>query len=218
MSEINNNELNIHTFLAYTNNELSEQKAKKVKAIIDNTSFYRDAYEGFVILSKIISVNKETLAILLEDVDKTVNEAIKKIEDGMVEREFLKDPSMQFTYEQLLQLFKAVPYYEESLENQVERSHSNFVVLSPALGINCKNQILFTFKILPPANTVLVIEDNQEEKLSEHAIDALNHQCIIDISKLGPGRYYWRLEIDKKLHKMGKFFIRKDLMPKELAA
>jgi len=94
-----------------------------------------------------------------------------------------------------------------NLENMVgssSRSHTVRVV-SPLNNADLAGEIQFTLENLPKETCRLKILDNKSRVLHS---EILKENRFLLKENLGPGLYYWKLETQKDLLHLGKFFIR----------
>ena len=96
----------------------------------------------------------------------------------------------------------------EYLIDQGFRDNDFVKVLSPETVITAKDEILFNWVSDTEQKLYLKILNNQEVVLHKLTPDKNKILFNITENKLDPGLYYWKLESDKELLQLGKFFVK----------
>lgn len=99
--------------------------------------------------------------------------------------------------------FKPLPYLEEIITD-VYRSDS-IRLISPAIGAVCDHEITFQWEGTAGETVSLIILNNLGE---EQYRETTSDQQWVCNKNLSPGLYYWKLETEDELLKVGKFLIR----------
>lgn len=153
------------------------------------------------------NVKEKTIVNDKDSLKNLVTEELKKDEKEIVVNKNqknliaeLSDPS-----------FKPNPYYEEWINDNV-RSINNIVekILSPALGDTIKTSTVnFNFRSKESVPVRLVVLDNSEneiESLQLNRTDNLDYQFRLKTSALKSGLYYWKIEDEREVLFVGKFY------------
>lgn len=124
---------------------------------------------------------------------------------------------LNYTLEQLLQLFAPVPAYQTQLARISLRAAATDILLSPPTSYDCVDYQL-QFSLEKPLSKTeeleLIVEDNQfnEVYAQEYPPQTTEFTVQLNPNDYAPGRYYWKLSVEDQLL-IGEFFIQKDLMP-----
>jgi len=147
--------------------------------------------------------------------DVLSNNALKTFEQNLkaIEQDFYKEKETTYSIEELLDMFKEVPDYEDELEMSATRSLENLKVIDPKNGENCIDQVKFVLNNDAPENLTISIENSNEDEVLECVFAKKEKELSVNLESLKPGRYYWKLFGDTIDLYIGSFFIRKDLMP-----
>lgn len=148
----------------------------------------------------IIGAEKDSLQNIAEEKIKSEdsNNIIKEPQNLIAE---LSGPS-----------FKSNLYYEEWINENV-RSSNNIVekVLSPAVGDTItKASILFNFILKENIPVRLIVLDNLENEVKSiqlNQTESLKYQFRMNASDLKSGLYYWKMEDEREVLFIGKFYL-----------
>lgn len=107
--------------------------------------------------------------------------------------------------------FEESPWFESLLKNQVRSSGISASILSPAIGKNFKNDIVFRWNIQKNGKEFLgpfdlKIMNNKEAII--HSAEITGNQYELK-EGFEPGLYYWVLEENSEMIFLGKFFVKK---------
>ena len=76
--------------------------------------------------------------------------------------------------------------------------------------MNFTNDILFQWEEIEYQPVYLKIINNKGEQLFTYTVDDDQYRFK---EKLSPGLYYWKIENDDDVLRIGRFFIHKELLP-----
>ena len=194
----------------YCSDELNELEKKALKAIPN----WEEAVEFHQHFLDVIPISKtqqiKSQLFLFE-------EELQQEQKVIQSRSHILNKIQQkiaLTLNELASLFLPVPHYQANLA-MANRS-GNLVVKKPREEENASSNL--TFELMKPTThpLQLTIENNLQTLLIEKQIPKNTKGFQVSLKNLEniPGRYYWRLVMDREVT-MGVFFIQKDLMPSQ---
>lgn len=223
-SKSNNKYLTLSQLIRYVEKKLSSEELNHVENILDNNPICNEALEGILLYVEQEGIDEAEIERLLEEIGT---------QSGLIKSNLIHHPDEQkgvYTLNELLDMFNTVEHYEPLLAEFTERSgavafaadasvsqyQDDLLVISPQTGEDCSDSICFILNRETQEELLLIIENNQEESLIETSFPADTDIHQISITHFRPGRYYWKLLLNDEDFIMGSFFVRKDLMPKNL--
>lgn len=164
---------------------------------------------GYALLNTGSENVKEEMVIVdqKDSLKNLVSDELKKDEAETEVKEKQKDLIAELSGP----LFKANPYYEEWINENV-RSTNSIVekVLSPALGDTIKTPTVnFNFRLNDSIPVRLVILDNSEDEIESVQLtqaDNLDYKFKLKTSTLKSGLYYWKIEDEREVLFVSKFY------------
>lgn len=189
--------------LNYINQTCSDSDIDLIEDKLANNELYQAALEG---------------ALFMADTDDLTTQTLANLQNELAFRTgFSINQEPTYSLAELLAMFEPVEHYDALLA-EVERSAAAPVsppvhVLLPQNDINCYHTIVFELDRPTPTDLILIIENNQEDELIESVFPAHTQQYRQSLSGFAPGCYYWKLMLDEDNMLIGKFYVRKELMP-----
>ena len=208
MNTSKENELNptltIDELMGYVHQTCSDEAIETIEWKLHASALNQAALEGALLMANEMDLDPQTMLNFKDEL------AFKAGLHNNIE-----EPT--YTLEELLAMFEPVEHYDAMLE-VVERSAPTLLpmpihVLSPQNETNCYNTIIFELDRPAPQDLTLIIENNQEDELIENVFPAHAATYRQLLTGFAPGCYYWKLILDEDNMLMGKFYVRKDLMP-----
>ena len=177
----------------------------------------RQAAETDAELANQIAWQRDAQAAIAISAKRELKQQLQTLEAKLA----FQKPDLTFTLEELLLLFAPNSAYESLLQDTTRAASAaqgfNVQLLSPSLGEDGTEGVLFQLKTGIPHNLIVTVVDNQGETLFISPWPAQTLEILVDTDFIDVGRYYWYLEAtdgtplygDVK----GMFFVNKMLNP-----
>jgi len=207
--------LTLDLLIGYVNKTLTNTDVLEAEAIFDEHLIFSEALEGALLMTDDVQPFEQTY---INDMLRNIDDKVYQIQNrGNEHRNYITEAEQTYTLDELLNMFAVVEHYDAIL-TEVERSatavdFTTFEVLAPLNGQDCSHSLQLVFSKAVAQDLEVWIENNQEEELLSALVPAGCTAFNIDTSSLSPGCYYWRIECNEEDFLLGKFYIRKDLMP-----
>ncbi|HMS53670.1 MAG: hypothetical protein IPI59_06020 [Sphingobacteriales bacterium] len=110
-----------------------------------------------------------------------------------------------YTLEEILDMFTPIDYLESEAitRGAAPKNQATLVnlVVAPPNSIDCTNMPLsFILHNALPYPLFIVVYDNLEEEVLRQTIPADRTNFEVAVNNLAPGRYYWRIQLDKSVN------------------
>ena len=206
--------MNIQQIILYVNQTISDDELQILDKHIDNCDLCADAFDGALVFSDLEKLNERNIKRRLANISQKMPFLQQS---GHSE---VKTDDDTYSLDDLLSMFATVPHYEPLL-TEVHRSVASFEaiamkIIAPKNGADCQDAITFRLNKIASDNFEIHIENNQEETVIETFFPQGNDTYTIDIQHLPMGCYYWKMIVEDESLAIGKFYIRKKMMPKNL--
>ncbi|MGB1206029.1 MAG: hypothetical protein ACPG5B_10295 [Chitinophagales bacterium] len=206
--------MSIQQIVLYVNKTISDNELKTLDKHIDNCDLCAEAIDGALMFSDLEDLTEKNIKKRMANISNKL--------PFLEEMSFAKNTTTNKTYtlDELLAMFAVVPHYEPLL-TEVHRSVASLgavsmKIIAPENGADCLNTITFRLNKTAIDNFEIHIENNQEETVIETFFPEGKDTYTVDIQQLQVGCYYWKMIIEDESLAIGKFYIKKAMMPNDL--